>query len=304
MIKKIVLTILLLLSTSTLAAPMLVLDMRNAPTLPKNFRSSSGHLPGNINTQGLANLHIAGGGEFSKESLKTMLNFLHTKNVMIIDLRQEPHGLLNSNAISWYAPENAANAGKKSAQIEQEQAALLTALGEQKTAIVNNILKKSPEGKIEKVKTIEYLVHQANSEQELVNQMNLKYKRIYVQDHHIPSEKEVDRFLEIARNLPENRWIYFHCRAGEARTSTFMIMYDIYRNAKQVSLSDIFVRQTLLGGKNFSQLPEQDSPKFKLAVERLQFIKRFYEYAHNNTDNYATSWSDWVKLHSVQTALL
>lgn len=147
-------------------------------------------------------------------------------------------------------------------------------------------------------------MHQANSEQELVNQMNLKYKRIYVQDHHIPSEKEVDRFLEIARNLPENRWIYFHCRAGEARTSTFMIMYDIYRNAKQVSLSDIFVRQTLLGGKNFSQLPEQDSPKFKLAVERLQFIKRFYEYAHNNTDNYATSWSDWVKLHSVQTALL
>lgn len=283
---------------------MLVLDMRNGPTLPKNFRTTAGHLPNNINTLGLADLHIAGGAEFSKESLKAITQYLHTKNLLIVDLRQEPHGLLNSNAISWYAPQNAENAGKTPSQIEEEQSALLKALGERKTVVVNNILKKSPDGEIEKVKHIEYLVHQANSEQELVNQMNLKYKRIYVQDSHIPSEKQVDRFLEIARNIPENRWIYFHCRAGEGRTTTFMTMYDIYHNAKQVSLRDIFVRQALLGGKDLSQLPEKDSYKFKLAVERLQFIKRFYEYARNNTDNYSTSWSEWVKLHSVQTALL
>ena len=41
--------------------------------------------------------------------------------MLIVDLRQESHGFLNGNAISWYGTRNAANEGKIGRQIEAEQ---------------------------------------------------------------------------------------------------------------------------------------------------------------------------------------
>src|ERR1700733_9258506 len=102
----------------------LVLDMRNVPVLPKHFRTSSDPLTSTVNTNGLANLHMAGGAQFSKLALDKILERLASKHVTIIDLREESHGFLNGNAISWYAPADAANAGMTESQIERTQARL------------------------------------------------------------------------------------------------------------------------------------------------------------------------------------
>ncbi len=298
--KKIITTIslLLLLSSSLVSAkityPLLLLDMRNAPQLPQKFRAVTDTVPANINTTGLADLHIAGGAQFSKASLTAILSHLHTRKMLVIDLRQESHGMLNSNAISWYGKHNAENADKNVAQIEEEQATLLKKLGEEQVATVDSILKKSANGEIKKVKPVEYLVHQTSSEQELVTGMKLKYKRIFVQDYHAPTEKEVDHFIEIVKHAPGNQWIYLHCRAGVGRTTMFMIMFDMLHNAKQVSFEDILARQIALNGKDIFKLPEKKHYKYAAAVERAEFIKKFYEYAKGNKDNYHTSWSQWL----------
>jgi len=274
---------------------MLVLDMRNAPQLPKNFRAVTDVLPDSMNTTGLADLHIAGSAQFSRSSLQAILQHLHTKQLLVIDLRQESHGMLNSNAISWYGWHNAENAGKKPAEIEEEQTALLKALGEEEVAVVNNILQKSPDGGIQKVKPIEYMVHQTSSEEQMVTDMKLRYKRIYVQDFHAPSDKAVDRFLEIIRSVPKDRWIYFHCRGGSGRTTEFMAMYDMIHNAKTVSFDDIIARQIALGGKDLTMMPEKNNFKHGWASDREKFIRKFYEYAHDNKDDFKTTWSEWLK---------
>jgi protein-tyrosine phosphatase len=292
-------SILLLLTASFAWAkytqPWLVLDMRNTPELPKHFRASSDSVPAIVNTNGLAELHAAGGAQFSKLSLQQITQHLQTKKILIIDLRQESHGMLNSNAISWYGHQNAENAGEKPQQIEKQQAQLLSALGKEKIAVVEKVIQKSANGNIEKGKPVEYMVHQTSSEEELVSDMKMKYKRIYVQDFHAPSDKEVDRFLEIAQSIPAGKWVYFHCRAGIGRTTLFLSMYDMLRNAKKVSLDDILMRQNALGGKDLTQLPPKNHFKYQWAADRLNFIKKFYEYAHENKDGFKTSWSEWVR---------
>ncbi|VVC75311.1 Effector protein hopD2 [Aquicella siphonis] len=275
--------------------PLLVMDMRNSPELPRHFRTTSDSLPLNVNITGLSELHIAGSGQFSRASLEKAARRLNVKRFTVIDLRQESHGLLNGNAVSWYGPRNAENAGKTPGEIENDQSRLLVDLGSQEIAVVNKILKKSENGEIAAVKPAEYMVHQTTTEEELVTGMGHKYKRIFVQDYHAPTNQQVDRFIAFVRNLPPNQWVYLHCRAGIGRTTVFMVMYDMMRNAKSVSLRDILARQKALGGKDLTQLPARNHFKYQLSVDRLNFIKRFYEYAQTNQDHFQTSWSQWLE---------
>lgn len=274
---------------------MLVLDMRNAPELPKHFRMSTDSLPANINAKGLAELQIAGGAQFSKSAFYKLTSKINAKKIMVIDLRQESHGMLNGNAVSWYGVRNADNANKTMEEVEKDQSELLTELGDEEVATVNKVMQKNAEGEIKKIKATEYMVHQTSTEQELVTGLGHRYKRIYVQDFHAPSDKQVDRFITAINNVPPNKWIYFHCRAGIGRTTVFMTMYDMMKNAKQVSFDDIMTRQAALGGKDLRIMPPKNHFKYKASVERLEFLKQFYQYAHDNKDNFKTSWMAWVK---------
>src|SRR5438105_14563183 len=91
-------------------AALLVLDSKNNEHLPKNFRSTSDKSShsSQLNTKGLDSLSIAGGAQFSELELSAILKHLRTKQLSIIDLRQESHGLINGHAVSWYGPQNAA----------------------------------------------------------------------------------------------------------------------------------------------------------------------------------------------------
>lgn len=284
-----------ILSANLYADALLVLDMRNVPVLPKHFRTSSDNLPDKINTLGLADLRIAGGAQFSKLALSKIVQRLHTKHLTIIDLREESHGFLNGNAISWYEPRNDANAGMSQKQIERLQAQLLSSLDRQEEAKTAIILRKTPGGRVDKTKTVEFSVHGVSSEEEIAADANLNYERLYVQDYHAPTPKQVDRFIQIVKQLPANQWLYLHCRAGIGRTTTFMVMYDMMRNAKKVPLNAILFRQTALGGKDLTALPDAQTFKYHPAVERLDFLKQFYQYAKENHDNFATSFSSWVR---------
>jgi protein-tyrosine phosphatase len=291
--------ILLTLSTKVeakYAKSLLVLDMRNAPDFPKKFRTSSDVLrKDDIDTRGLKNLHIVGSGQFSKLSLEKILQHLQVKYLTIIDLRQESHGFLNGNTISWYGYFNAANANKTSVQIEYDQEEHLNKLNEQNEVIVNKILEKTSAGIIEKTKLIEFAVHQVLTEAELAKKFNLGYHRVYVQDHYAPQSQEVDRFIQVVKESPKNNWIYIHCRGGSGRTTTFMMMYDMMHNAKLLSFEAILARQIALGGSDLSKLPEKNDHQYLSSLERLNFIKKFYHYAKENNDNFKTFWTDWLK---------
>lgn len=277
-------------------SPLLVLDMPNKAELPKNFRTTSvTQNDPDINWQGLNELHIAGGAQYSVLSLHKMLSYLKDQPMTVIDLRQESHGFLDGNAISWYGPHDAANANKTPAQIEDDQSDRLDELEAMPTAHVYEILKKSAAEVIELVRPMSIPTHQVFSEEELAVYFQIPYERIYVQDFHAPDTHQVDRFIQIVKKIPKEEWVYFHCRAGVGRTTTFMAMFDMMKNAKHVSFEDILNRQTAIGGKDMNDMPNRWKWKYRFAVERLKFLKNFYRYTRQNHDDFKTSYSEWLK---------
>lgn len=122
------------------------------------------------------------------------------------------------------------------------------------------------------------------NEKELVMSQGLSYVQIPVKDGGIPTDDMVDHFIELVKSQPENSWLHFHCKAGVGRTTTFMVMYDIVKNHKEVSLDEIIQRQLALGNVK---------PKNIYNNERINFLKKFYEYCNSNGDSYKIKWSEW-----------
>jgi predicted protein tyrosine phosphatase len=275
--------------------PLLVIDAKNKAELPQRFRTSSAQIPEShhFNTQGLKDLQAMGSAQFSALELKLVTN-LSRAPITVVDLRQESHGYLNGDAISWYGADNKANHEKSNDAIETQQTELLSQLKQANKVSLNNIVAKSKKGALD-TKPVSVIVKSVMSESELAHQEGLGYERFFVTDKEIPNDQEVDRFVAFANALPKGQWLYFHCRAGKGRTTTFMTMYDILRNGKQVKLEHIVERQHVLGGINLLKVLADDSPKFQLYSQRAQFIKSFYQYVVSNADNYKTSYGDWAK---------
>lgn len=297
-----VLTITFLFSASALIwarhlQPLLVLDMEDLNGLPRHFRTSDHPVNPSVNQSGLADLHIAGGGQFSRQGLQKVLERLPVRDPVIIDLRQESHGFVSGQPVSWYGQANSANAGRSDDQIEARQAGLLRRLSRHQKVKAYTDLIKTPDYKIAKARPELLPVRAAQSEAELAASLSLRYQRFYVQDYQAPNAVQVDRFISFVRQLPAGTWLYFHCRAGVGRSTTFMAMYDMIRNARHVSFEDILVRQKALGGKDLAKLPARDSYKYKSAVARLEFLRQFYQYAQENRDDFKTVWTTWRGRH-------
>jgi hypothetical protein len=98
------------------------------------------------------------------------------------------------------------------------------------------------------------------------------------------------------RALPENAWAHFHCEAGLGRTTTFMVLYDMLRNATRVSLEDIVCRQKLLG-YNYDVLHPAGPGNWKAPYieDRIAFVRAFYGYARANPNGGPQLWSEWLK---------
>jgi hypothetical protein len=254
--------------------PHLVLDAKNNFQLPVNFRA----------TNAKSNLHLFGSAQFSEANLRYVLQN-YPKPSYIFDLRQESHGFLNGSAISWYGKNNWANLNKNGQQVEKIENKMLAILKNQNTEIVYQTKpNKDP---------MEIHPTTVSNEQSLAQKYNIQYVRIPVPDHRRPSDQEVDNFLKIIRQIPAEQWIYLHCRGGRGRTTTFMAMVDMMRNAKNNKLEEILDRQHRLGGSDFSKVYLDD--KFgHHAQERYQFLKDFYDYCYENHNNFSTSWSQWI----------
>lgn len=274
---------------------LLVIDTSNEPVLPKNFRTSSDPLPANanVNTTGLDKLHIAGGAQFSEQGLKKIKERV-PHLTLVVDLRRESHGFIDGNAVSWYGPANSANCSKNYDEVIKTEEELLNSLRNSPTVTLYEILNKD-EGKITKTKSIVVKPQEVADEEKVVRRNHVYYMRLINNDHVAPEAEEIDDFINAVRKIPRGIWLYFHCRAGEGRTTTFMVMYDIMRNAKEVSFEDILKRQRLLGGtdlQDFHHLPNL----FKSEGEkRFKFLYQFYQYARTNNDGFKTKWSDWSK---------
>lgn len=273
---------------------ILKMDRQDVFQLPKDFRTSKdqfklqpkdGVLPSRT---GLDTLAVSGSSTFSQLEFAKMLTKLPTDRLIIVDLRLESHGYLDGNCVSWYGAYNGANLGKDAAEVETLERALLNQTLTGPTAVAKLADDKSV------ASSVEMNVAQALTEGDLVSLFGVKYYRIQCPDYVKPTDQNVEQFLSFYKSLPKEAWLHFHCQAGEGRTTVFMAMYDMLRNAQQVSYEDIMKRQYLLGGQDIRTATSADPWKKEVYAQRAQFTKDFYDYV-KQTPDLRVSWTQWAQ---------
>lgn len=279
----------------------LTLDTIDNLALPRRFRSTS--LPishEKINhylktytyfpsLKGYTELKASGSAQFSRKNILTALSFMQGK-VYIVDLRQESHGFINGEAVSWYGKHNWANEGQKDSTIKNLEINLFDRLINLKTTEILPSYKQPDK--------ISLNIKTALTEEQLIEKLGLEYIRLSVRDHSEPTNEIIDQFIYFVKELPQNSWLHFHCRGGSGRTTTFLVMYDIIRNGHCVNLKDIIARHALSGVKDLQKIPSSsdDHWRYEGALKRLQVIERFYLYVQD-PDGYASrSWMEWLNL--------
>lgn len=268
----------------------LIKNRDNIRALPSNFRSSGSayirHFGSTPTRKGLVKLKMSGSSQFSKRGLKAILKAIPSNNVLLVDLREESHGFFDGTAVSLYGYHNENNMGKSGLEITKEESDFLKSVQDRGFVLMYDDKHAKEPWPVH--------VQKAFSESELAGHYKIQYVRLYVTDHHRPSDEVVDEFIKLVRSLPEETWIHFHCAGGKGRTTTFMIMYDMIKNAGEVSEEDIMRRQWLLGGKDLSTPTSSPGWKYEPSLERKRFLKKFYKYARDNP-NLEMSWSEWLE---------
>jgi hypothetical protein len=292
----------LLMAVSALMAQDSVIVICDEPEtpLPVHFRKCNGgfkktgeKMP---DTTGLNNAGFSGSSEYSAPNLPAVINEINYPNITFVDLRQETHFLVNGLSISWYGQYDWADVGLSRMEVLTLEKKRVDSVKNAGRINVKTDLKKNRDkGTFESFKDTLLLVESVQSEEELVKSLGKNYFRITVTDRREPTLDDADRFISFVKDLPQGTWLHFHCHAGDGRTTTFMSMYDMMKNAKAVSCDDIVLRQYLLGGIDLYD--DDDYPAYEkpYAVNRTEFMKSFYNYCRENSDGFKTTYSQWLK---------
>jgi len=303
-------------SDPIITEPILIWDLAaNAPD-PRNLRLA-GDLKDSKNASqydltGLDNLRASGSSTYSTRGLGAVLKRIADASgaarpdVTVFELRQEFHGFFDGVSVSWLGTYDWSNRGKTHHEVVDEERALLESISKKPQVMIADEADVKKLGDAAPRRTIS--VARVQTEQEIVAGAGAHYVRLTITDQMGPTSEEVDRFLEEVRKLKTDAWAHMHCHAGRGRTTTFMILYDILRNAHQVKLEDISKRQGALAmlegdgkdGNDFDllNLDYDKMPEWKRqpAKDRADFIRRFYEFVlQADPLRTGTKWSEWIK---------
>lgn len=238
-------------------------DNNNTNPLPNRFRV-------------LKDLNISGSAQFNPSQLKNIIKTINKRDLFIVDLRQESHGFINELPINFYNSEELLNKGfttKETMEAEKKDLASI------KIGSAVNISNKNG-------KTIDTLkAEKVFSEETLVSENKVFYKRFAVRDGGIPTVEVTDEFVEFIKSKPSNSHLHFHCKEGQGRTTTFMSLYEMMYNKDKLPLNTILKQQLDAGGIVLTD-----------SSTRAAFLESFYKYTLENMDsNFKIPYSTWVK---------
>lgn len=201
-------------------------------------------------------LRQSGSSQFTHAGLVQIRDKIHAMapdaEIVVVDLREESHGIAaNGRPISWRNEHDWANLGKTTEEITADEAKRLDAVG-------------------------------ATTEHALCESVGVSYLRLPVPDHMKPDDATVAAFVrELESERRKGTWLHFHCHAGKGRTTTFLTLDEILARAgaEGVTLDSILYHQHEAGGADLRSISAPDSYKHAAAIERLDFLRAFFETA-------------------------
>lgn len=227
-------------------------------------------------------LNAIASAQFSENELQEIRKKYPGEKILIVDLRREPHGMINGEAVSWREKFNKSesNSGKKNSEIIADEKLRLNAAKKNSEILVNRVVAKDKQnGWFKEVQPQIVAAQEVSTEEDLAKKYGFKYRRIAVQDHAKPEPERLDEMVNLIKNLPADEKIYVHCAAGQGRTTTFLALYDIIKNGDKLSLEAILERQHKAGGGKLYESDDEEKDEYRsmLAKERLELIKKFYD---------------------------
>ncbi|GAB6037084.1 protein-tyrosine-phosphatase [Fundidesulfovibrio butyratiphilus] len=276
----------------------LILDAVGEDDRPGRFRSA-GRFPVTaegvpaVDRTGLEALRVSGSAQPTPEAFAESVAALAPK-VLVVDLREESHLFLDNRPVSLFGWRNWANRGLDAAAIEASEHALARALQGRRRVCAVTPLSKGDDGFIAEGVTERLDFSRARTQAQVLAELGLESVRLPVTDHTPPSPRTVDAFLALLAALPADTWTHLHCHAGEGRTTVFLALYDMLRNARRVAFEDILARQTLLGGADLARTSVRPAWKEPFYRERAALVRRFYDYARTQ-DPARTTWSQYLR---------
>lgn len=250
--------------------------------------------------KGMDKMYLSGSSRLSDKEMQVVLPWLkeHAGDmpIYILDLRQETHGYVNGNHVSWYGYINWSNIGRRREDIMHEEDSLFHSL--RGKTIVAGKISSSNNYIMSNAQYIKVSVDSAWTEKEMVEHYGLRYLRLTALDHVFPCDYVIDQFLDIYRSLPERAWVHMHCQAGRGRTTLWMSFFDMLRNP-DLPMKDILYRQTQLGGTSLyyqGQRKGEQKWRVSLFAETSYLVPLLYAYVQDNKQNgYSVSWSEWKR---------
>lgn len=268
------------------------------------FRHSgqAAELPPGFDTRGLESLQLSGSERItSAEQVRAIRQAYGDGPVVVVDLRQESHAVADGHSLTWRGTNDWGNVGLDTAATMAREAGQLEELRRQGNAVA--VHAEYVKGKMDDPAPRHLATTLACSEQEIVETAGAEYRRIAVTDHMRPSRTEVDQFIELVRDLPEGTGLHVHCNGGRGRTTTFMVLYDMLRNAREVGVDAIMARQSKLGmDYNLADPGTAKKRKQLFHADRLAFLHEFHAYARENPGGLPRTWSQWRSADAAQSS--
>lgn len=254
------------MTKATATTPVeLVFDKKYAGKKLENYRKNT-------------DLRMSGSATFGPKGLREIARPLKKSKtaLYVFDLRQESHGLINDEPVTWSSDRDWANADLNHEEATRRERRQLGDL---------RVGEKLGGAEIKSIETEESMVRSAG----------YQYVRLTVPDYVRPTDSEVDLFIQAQRDVPEQSWIHFHCRSGKGRTTLFMIMYDMLVSAKYIPFDDIVNRnKSLSNDPTLLTVGDPKDWKYPYQQEMLTFVQQFYNYAKEHPRGEKKLWSEWV----------
>jgi hypothetical protein len=170
------------------------------------------------------------------QALKNAVNGFETRDLFLVDLREESHGFIDGIAVSWYADNDFGNVGMTKTHIERDERARLGALQGETAQIFaikddcsdNRRQQREMPVSYETFTPVTPVTERALFDKAQIGNCTVHYWRIPITDHCAPSTPALAEFRELVASCdPESSWVHFHCHGGDGRTTTFLALYDM-----------------------------------------------------------------------------